>query len=171
MDDASFWARVNGIMDARRNPLDDAAVTDHLARHPELLDGFADLVAAVESWSTPTATRATTPRRIAAIAGIVLLGVGLSIGGWHVANPSAAEPDLVLPDLSEDGRVLGYSSRSYTLGPDGQVEHRVEAFRVAIHEREVRARVQPGVSTPHGHSIRTELSHVSSRVRPEFTTN
>lgn len=178
VDNSEFWKRVNDQLDERRDPLDDAVVTAHLSAHPESLEEFAELVSAVSSLARdPAAPRRTAsgPRHIAAVVAVMLVGTGLALGGWHLLGSTPIAPEteskIVLPDLAVDGEVLGYSSRSYTRGPDGQVEHQVEALTVAIHERELRTRVQLGVSTPHGHSIRTELSHLSSRIRPEQFTN
>ena len=80
------------------------------------------------------------------------------------------EPEIVLPDLADDGEVISYSCGTYFNGPDGRVERRIQALAFTIHEREVRTNIQPGFSAPHGHSIRTELSHLSSRTRPETTS-
>ncbi len=47
MNEREFWERVDGLLDERRNPLDDERVQQHLTRDPRALDEYARLSAAL----------------------------------------------------------------------------------------------------------------------------
>lgn len=188
-DAERFWRRVDEALDARRDPLDDPAVRDELLAHPELLEDFARVTAALAAVSAAaplaaapadgTAAVARPRRRAAALVAVVAVvlfvvvvtaAVAMQLGGGARSQP--AGPDLsdlsALPDLAPAGGVLSYRCRSYTRSAAGRISREVDATgQLSVLEREVRVSIQPRASAPHGHAIRVDLAHLRSAVRTD----
>lgn len=101
----TFWAHVDELLDARRDPFDDPTVAHALLDDPVLLDQLEQLLGRLQLATTPTATEAGTApdtlqrtgagmRRWAAAA-LLLLGLGLA--AWFAQPPRDVVTPLPIP--------------------------------------------------------------------------
>ena len=137
-DRTPFWRRVHALLDERKDPLEDAAVREHLVEHPEdfaalermarplgALPGFAVVPPRLRRWRW-----ALPPLAVAGVVAAVLL-----LGPRDVDPPHALDDDPA-PDASASRSVVfdyrvelvledGESRIQHTLTPDGEAR-RVE---------------------------------------------
>ncbi len=102
MNDASFVARLQAHLDARRDPLDDGELAAYAAEHPEWLERLAgmradarDLAALAPTATAPRRRRRTRPLA-AAITAAALVAVALQTGAGRPSATAAAPAGRIL---------------------------------------------------------------------------
>ena len=162
-----FWARVNELLDARADPLEDAQVQRELERSPELLDELLELRSALGTLAKrrrPLRTVSVSVAAVAAAAAIVVLM-------WRRVAPQPGSVEAPL-DASLSSP-LALAPRFAPIPPGVLLELRATfTLSSASGERiehidfiESRSSVERRELGPHGQLTLIALAHHPTRVR------
>ncbi|HEX6810679.1 MAG TPA: hypothetical protein VF384_03555 [Planctomycetota bacterium] len=119
MNETEFATALHACLDARRDPLDDAALCSWLAEHPEQLESFAALrqrLAALPA-AAPVAPVARARRRPTTLqlAGAAVLAAGVLAVAWPRPEPALPPVRGILAASLEEQRPLAGAAVSFTL--------------------------------------------------------
>ena len=122
MNELSFWKLVQEHLDARRDPLNDHDVRQFLEDNPQCLPAFAELQHSLRALQ-PVEGVPLRRRKIpwAAVAVLLLAVVAL----WFL-QPPGGDPELPLPDLAHNARVLHLDITVVVLDHETRTERRVD---------------------------------------------
>ncbi len=132
-DRTPFWERVHALLDERKDPLEDAAVREHLAEHPEDFAALERMARPLDALADhPVVVSQRRPARwvasLLAVAGIAaVLLVALRGGG----SPALVDDDDPPPQTNVDRSVVfdyrvelvledGVSRTRHILTPEGE---------------------------------------------------
>ena len=101
MDDVTFLARVQAHLDARRDPLDDAAVVAFVDAHPERLAEFATLRADARELARFASQRPARRSARAHLWVAAAAAAGLAAVLLHTPRPTPAAGRIVAASLHE----------------------------------------------------------------------
>ena len=117
MNETEFTTELHACLDARRDPLDDAALCAWLAEHPEHLEAFAALrqrLAALPA-ATPVADAVRTPRAGLLLAGAAAIAALLLAVAWPSPEPALPSVRGILAASLEEQRPRAGAAVSYTV--------------------------------------------------------
>jgi len=126
MTPAEFDARVNDLLDERRDPLDDAACLAFLAEHPERIDELASLRERLAA--LPVVAIGAPARRRGRVAGTT---VGLALAAAAAAIVWIVRPGAATDVAAPPGRVLAAASVPLPSYPDGVAGARARSVLLA----------------------------------------